>query len=253
MPANIRGVSSSPVLLLTATIDPRGCVNTLRGDPAQRLADYQQALRGWLAGGCFRRIALAENSGAEAGLFAAEAALAAQAGVEFEFVPCPAGDQDPQRGKGYGELGIIGAALAASRLVAGGGGGQVVVKGTGRYVQANAGPLAALAARGLDGCAVVCDLREHLSTSDSRVFAATVGFLVGRLLPQRGIVDDAQGVFFEHALARAVHAALAAGERWRPLPCAPRIVGVGATDDRAHRLSLSRRIRHAAMRRILAY
>ena len=253
LPATIATVPAEPVLLLTATIDPRACINTQRGDPGQRTRDYRQALQVWLAHGWFRRIVLAENSGADPAVFAAEAAAMAEHGVAFEFLACPPGDQDQARGKGFGEMGIIAAALLNSRLITDGGAMQVVVKSTGRYVQTNAGRLAALARRGLDGCAVVCDLRQQLASADSRVFAGTAAFLTQRFLPLRAMVDDARQVFFEHALARAVHAALAAGEHWRPLPCAPRIVGVGATDNRAHRLSLGKRIRHAVMRRIIAF
>lgn len=253
MPATIANVPADPVLLLTATIDPGACINTQRGDPRQRTADYRQALQAWLAHGWFRRIVLAENSGADPSLFAAEAAVMGERGVAFEFLACPPGDQDQGRGKGFGEMGIIATALKRSQLIAAGGATQVVVKSTGRYVQTNAQRLAALAGRGLDGCAVVCDLRQHLTSADSRVFAATAAFLDQHFLPLRAMVDDARQVFFEHALARAVHAALASGEQWRPLPCAPRVVGVGATDNRAHRLSVGKRIRHALMRRIIAF
>lgn len=252
-PTTIAAVPAEPVLLLTATVDPGACINTQRGDPRQRATDYRHALQAWLAHGWFRRIVLAENSGADPSLFAAEAVALADRGVAFEFLACPPGDQDQARGKGYGEMGIIAAALRSSRLIAEGGEGQVVVKSTGRYVQTNAGRLAALAGRGLDGCAVVCDLRQHLTSADSRVFAATAAFLVRHFLPLRATVDDTRKVFFEHALARAMHAALAAGEQWRPLPCAPRIVGVGATDNRAHRLSVGKRIRQALLRRIIAF
>ena len=250
---NCVDTSADATLLLTATVNPGACINTARSDPAQRLADYRQALRGWIAHGCFPKVVLAENSGVAAELFAEEAALARTRGLAFEFVPCPPGDQDPARGKGYGELGIIAAALAGSAIIAAGGSGAVVVKGTGRYVQANPRTLAALAARGLDGCAVVCDLRGNLSHADSRVFAATAGFLVGHLLPQRVVVDDRKYVFFEHVLARAVHTAMGAGASWRPLPAVPRIVGIGGTDNRGHRLSIPRRVRQALLRHLIAY
>lgn len=153
-------------------------------------------------------------------------------------------------GKGYGELGIIGHALAHAPSLAGG--ETVIVKVTGRYFVANAAPLLALLGAA-DPPAMVCDLRENLTVADSRIFAASHHFMSTYLTPLRRLADDSRQVFFEHLLARAVHAAMGAGLSWALMPMVPRILGVGATRGRHHGYALSKRLRYRLKRRLFRY
>jgi hypothetical protein len=95
-----------------------------------------------------------------------------------------------------------------------------------------------------------------LSFADSRVFAFSPEFAREWLAPLQETLNDSGGVYLEHALARAIHGAMADGKRWRPLPLEPVVIGCGGTSGRSYgtgRLRLLlRRTRRTILRRLLA-
>ena len=215
-----------PVLLLTATVDPGGMINTARSDPRLRLRDYQAAVQAWILHGPCRALVLCESSDCPAAAFADLVALARQRGRRLDYLAFRQ-DFPPRLGKGFGELGIIAHALERHPALAA---AAMVVKATGRYQVANAQCLAAQCAT--EPAAVICDLRDHLTVADCRWFAATPAFLRDYLLPRRGQCDDAAGVFLEHVLARAAHAAMADGLAWRLPRAMPVVRGITGSDAR---------------------
>jgi hypothetical protein len=242
-------VVMEPTLLLTAAVDPMGCAFTARASVEERLADYRHALRAWIARGPIARIVLCDGSSWDMGAFADLEALARSHGRRLELLSFAGQGYDRALGKGYGEIGIIAHALEQSRLIAE---ATHVFKATGRYWVANAAPFVAAVARRPE-LAVMCDLREDLRVADSRWFAATPAFLRERLVPLRPICDDSRKVFLEHALARAAHAALAAGELWALPPAYIRIVGVSGTEGRGRGMELGKRARFPLKRRMFRY
>lgn len=239
---------AGPVLLLTASVDPRGCAFTQRADPATRLRDYQDTLSRWIAARHFPRIVLCENSAWDLTAFADQRRAAQDHGVELELLGFDGQDFDRRLGKGYGELGIIAHACDHARLLAG---VTTLVKVTGRYVVGNVTPLLDLLHR--EPADIVCDLRHHLTEADCRIFAATPAFLREDLLPLRPLADDSRGVFLEHLLARAAHLAMGRGRRWALMPMVPRITGIGGSYGQAHHASFSKVLRHLVKRRIIAH
>jgi hypothetical protein len=239
-----------PVLLLTATVDPGACVMTARADPAQRLEDYRSALRGWIASRSFTRIVWCESSRWPLSAFADLQAMAADAHIALDLVSYFGQDFDMTLGKGYGELGIIQhaidhvPALADDRAV--------IVKVTGRYVVPNIAPLLRLLQASAPP-AFICDLRNDLTVADSRIFAATRSAMRTYLTPLRSLANDSAQVFFEHLLARAVHAAMGAGLAWRMMPMVPDVIGIGASTGKRHTASLSKILRHRLKRRLFSY
>jgi hypothetical protein len=169
--------------------------------------------------------------------------------VAFEYLSFrdPAGD--PVRGKGFGELGIIAHALERSLLLRDAG---VVIKATGRYQVLDDGGLLALAARD-EAPDVACDLRNHLGVADTRIFLARPDFLRRYLLPLRHLADDRAGVFLEHVLARAVHAALADGGTWTMPARPPRLRGVGGSFGQRLGLSPGKWLRWRLKRWLIGY
>jgi hypothetical protein len=236
------------VLLLTASVDPRGCAFTARADPALRLDDYRRALDRWLSSRLFTRIVWCENSTWNLEDLAPQRQAATAAGIELELLGFDGQDYDRRLGKGYGELGIIAHALDQSRLIAA---ADRVIKVTGRYFVRNAAPLVRRLQRAAPD--LICDLRLNLTVGDARIFAASPACLREDLLPLRPLANDAEGCYFEHLLARAAHLAMGRGRTWELLPMSPRIDGVGGSLDEPMRNSLSKPLRHALKRWLLRY
>ena len=219
MPASSRSV----VLLLTATIDPGNTIMVARRDPLLRLEDYRLALESWLSAEAAAKIVVCENSGYD--LTPLKRLVAARAGREVEFITFSGNQQGATRGKGYAEIGIIEHAMAQSELISN---SDVVVKCTGRLIVRNAlRILRPLASSDFD---IMCTLKRNLTFADSRLFAATPGFLRDYLFPRVDMIDDNAGITFEHALASATARALADRKRWRPFPIFPRIEGISGSD-----------------------
>jgi len=237
------------VLLLTATVDPGTCVMTARTDPQARLHDYRASLTHWFAHPPCNDIVFCENSAWPVADFQTQAEAARSAGIRFEHLSFRDDTGDPLRGKGFGEIGIIAHALAQSQILRD---ATHVVKATGRYVVHNAGDLFALAAR-TPPPDVACDLRNHLTVGDARFFLASTTFLRQHLLPLRAAIDDRAGVFFEHALARAVHAGLADGMTWAMPPRPPELSGVGGSFGQKLWTSPGKWLRWRMKRKLFGY
>jgi hypothetical protein len=221
-------VKSSParvIVLLTACINSGQVVNVARRDPTFRLLDYTRALEKWLRVTDIDGIVFCENSGADLTPLKALTRGATSA-PEVEFLSFHGQDFDPRLGKGFGEMRIIRHALDNSQLMID---SAFVVKVTGRFVVTNIESIVR-AIRNTSGVELFCDLRANLTSADSRVFCATRGFLNDYLLAYHHVVNDSEGVFFENALARAAHRAMADGKRCAGLPHAHRMVGVAGTN-----------------------
>ena len=238
---------AKPILLLTATISPGGMINTARADPAQRTADYLAALTKWVDDGPCDHLVLCESSSAPESIFAGLQERARQRGRILEYHSFQQ-DFPPHLGKGYGESGIMGHALAHSPALQS---ASVILKATGRYWVANAGKLLEQAVA--EPAAIICDLRAYLTEADCRWFAVTPHFLRTYLLPRREQCNDSTGVFMEHVLAQAIHAAMADGLRWRLPRTLSQVEGIGGTRQKRIRTSVSKHLRHAVKRSVIAY
>src|ERR1035438_513651 len=189
--------SSQPWLVLTATIDPRGMVLTVRSDPRVRLNDYEQSLRQWLHLDAFHTIVFCENSNANLGVLQDLVAQENRKSKSVRFIAFDGNGHPPHLGKGVGEMNILSHLLATLTPPP----NKPLVKVTGRYQVPNARQLCDLLAA--DPLAdVVCNFFDFDALmADSRVFAATPEFLRSYLLPLQHTVNDTGGRFFEHALA----------------------------------------------------
>ncbi len=147
-------------------------------------------------------------------------------------------------------MGILAHALAHSRLVRE---STHLFKISGRYFVANAHSLLACVRDAHPPPDIVCDLRENLTVADSRWFAGSVAFFRDHLVTRRAMIDDSRNVFFEHALARAVHSAMGAGLAWRFPATAPRLIGITGTTDKAIRIGPSKRLMHHVKHRVFRY
>ena len=212
-------------LLLTATIDPRSTVFVLRSDPRVRLDDYCLALRQWLAAPGIERIVFCENSGADLARLRSVAQEAPHR-KSLEFLSYTAPESECLRGKGYGEMGILSHVISALRLQPADG----LLKVTGRHFVANAAALLAdIHQRHRDAAVVTSpSVSGRIPTE---CFYATAGFLAGHLLENRELVNDCVGYHMEHAMARAVASAVAAGLVHAELAATPDVAGVSGTTN----------------------
>jgi len=230
---------SNIIILLTACINPGAVTAVQRSDPMARLSDYKQALRLWLGSTGVQTIVFCENSGFDLTEIETICQQRDSRHKTVEVLGFAGQEFDPRLGKGYGEMGIIAHAITRSRFITP---TSLVVKVTGRYFMRNIDKLLAamIVARDID---VFCDMREALSVADSRVFGGSVRFIANYLLPMQEHINDSEGIYFEHILARSTHRAMADGLRWAMLPEAPRIHGISGTNGMAWDESLLHNVR----------
>jgi hypothetical protein len=230
------------VLLLTATVDVKGIGFMAISDPAQRLQQYATAVAFWARVGGFDGIVFCENSGHDISGIRAELAASR---TPSEVVQYEGQGFDRSLGKGFGELSAMQRAARSPLLES----ADLVLKVNGRYVIPNATALAR-DLRALWPTDVVADLHQSLRWADSRIFAFTPAFLRDYFAPRLASLDDSKGVYFEHGLANAIHAALADDKRWCPVPGAPEIEGRSGTLGSSHRLPAWRRMARPFYRRL---
>jgi hypothetical protein len=105
------------VMLLTASINPRGMTLLKVTDPGERRRQYERSLRYLLSRPCpqISGVVFVENTGADLGEF--RAAAREYAGTETEFLSLDLNDYPRALGKGYGEFQMLDRAMETSRLV----------------------------------------------------------------------------------------------------------------------------------------
>ena len=215
-------VGERGLLVLTAAIDPRGCPDVHRSDPALRENDYIDALGRWITlmkGVCFR-ILFIENSGIDLRSFRSRI----QHSGNVDIIQYTEASDVIAKGKGNAEGRIIERIAEYLEESAHSG---VVAKCTGRLWVNN-----------FDAC--VKDLRppepffrltirRNLDIADSRFFICDCSTWQKYLRGMDNEVDEPSGVFLEHVLARRALRAIGDGVPFRPFRRLPRIQGVSAT------------------------
>jgi hypothetical protein len=238
-------------ILLTATVDIRG-VDAARNDPLERLSDYRWALERWSQTPGFDGLIFVENSGYDIDSLRRIPAAHGWTEAAVEFLSFDGQDFPRHRGKGFGETVNLEHVLSNSRLLASREARLLRVNGR-NYVQ-NIGAFAD--AIGPDtNTDILCDLRAMLIWGDGRVLGGSVRFFEHYVVPYGRDVDDSRGYYFEHALARAVHRAMADGLVWSPFPEPPRIQGFSGTSNQRHDegplLRMRKGLAHRARLRLL--
>jgi hypothetical protein len=161
------------VLLLTATIrPPAGVPMLVRTDPAQRIADYCQAVDFYcrIPVRYLSRIIFAENSEADLSPLK-EIARKHGASDRIEFLSFNGLDHAPAFGRGYGEFKLLDYAVAHSRIL------QEnpklrIWKATGRYRILNLKQMIETAPSTFE---LYCDLRSRpMPWADLRIFACSI-------------------------------------------------------------------------------
>ncbi len=215
------------VLLLTATVDPGLMTHVKRRDPRRRFKDYEQALKKWCRVPGFQSIIFCENSAFDISPLHKWTASAPEARTRVRFISFQGNDYPPHLGKGYGEMRILKHALSLASLEP----DTLIMKVTGRYFVRNVDALLGQTRtqREFD---VFCNVAPDGCWAHSVVFASTLSFFETHLFPFHERLDDSAGIYFEHVLADAIRAGMAAGLRWTGWCYPLRLSGVSGTLDR---------------------
>lgn len=214
-----RPISTSPTiaLLLTATLNPGRTPSVKVSSPEERLRDYRLAARRWLRKAhLFAERILLENSA-----HSSMASLRDEFGDEFTIISFTGNDGADQRGKGYGEAAML-ERLSTEVSVK----SDYLLKGTGRLYVRNIETLL----RGLRaGPDIVVRVSRDLSFADSRLFAVRASLTEELFAGLQEGVDEAEGIYLEHALARRVMKLASEGVRIASWPGPPYYVGRSAS------------------------
>jgi GNAT superfamily N-acetyltransferase len=212
-----------PVLVLTATIEPRHQSYVVIADPYERYLHYQRAVRRWVARhDLFSDIVFCESSGHPLcqrleGEFGDRVRV-----VALTDLP----DYPAHLGKGYGEALILERLAASAGITA-----PHVVKCTGRLYVRNARQLLA----GLDeGVDMLVRLRRDLRFADSRFFVCRTALLTDLAADLTALIDDSAHVYMEHALARCALRYRGGGARIESFPVPPLLAGRSASTNRRY-------------------
>ena len=180
------------VILLTGCINPNGMAYTSLNNIEERQEQYVNAIRHYLKKTNYP-VVFAENSGTDISNYFQESIKSGQLEcLTFQ------GNQNKEKGKGYGECEIIKYALDNSHIILSS--KQVrIVKITGRLIIKNICPIIRFHGMFSSKRTTLCMINSDFSFPDSRIIMAHIDFYRAFLLYQEKI-NDSQGYFFEHAL-----------------------------------------------------
>ena len=180
------------VILLTGCINPNGMAYTSLNNIEERQEQYVNAIRHYLKITNYP-VVFAENSGTDISNYFQEAIKSGQLEcLTFQ------GNQNKEKGKGYGECEIIKYVLDNSHIILSS--KQVrIVKITGRLIIKNICPIIRFHGMFSSKRTTLCMINSDFSFPDSRIIMAHIDFYRAFLLYQEKI-NDSQGYFFEHAL-----------------------------------------------------
>lgn len=205
-------------LLLTATLTPGHVPYLLRTDVAQRANDYVRAVRSWLPHAI--PIIFVENSNTHS----EELIALLNQRDNNEYITFQS--TVSHLGKGNGEMEIIDYAINHSKLIPQ---FETIVKVTGRHYIPN---INLLIKSFIERDTYVMALfKDNLRVVDSRVIIAKANFYTTYFLPLSTSVNEQEGVYVEHIVARAIHRAMADGKQWRLPAVAPVFIGVSGSEN----------------------
>lgn len=200
------------VILLTGCINPNGTPFTHLNDVSERQKQYVDAIHYYISNtDC--EIVFCENSNTDI------SPLFENKQERLEILTF-SGNQNKQRGKGYGEAEIIDYALCHSSFIQD---NCIIIKITGRLIINNIRQIIKSLTFRHDF--VTCLFHSDLKFADSRILCGTVSFYK-EFLENKEKMNDGKGVFFEHVLASTV---LESPLRFIPFIQEPLISGISGT------------------------
>ena len=207
-------------LLLTGTIKPNGMIFTAIQDLEVRRNHYIDSIQFWLKKTKIP-IVFVENSNVNlSSYFSNEISNG-----KLEILAFQGNDFDRRLGKGFGELNCVEYACENSIFLKN---SEFIFKVTGRYKVLNFQVFLETYMRNTE-IDLLLDFKWRLSFVDSRFFGFTPAFIKDFLSTYREALNDSNGVYLEHVLAKAALNAIADGYTFEPLVSLPRIEGYSAS------------------------
>ena len=208
----------SKVLLLTGTVNSSGVYLMKRDDTEVRLKDYLQAITKWINQFPEIKIVFVENSN-----FSKKALGDKILNHDnFEYLTFSGQDFSRSKGKGFGEINSLEYDFINSKFI---NNSDYIIKCSGRYF------FKGFSKTVKGDFDVIGNFNSKLNFMDSRVFAFKKTFFLEYFLKYKNIINDSKGVFFEHALAKAVHEALSKDGNWSPISFPIIIEGYSGTKN----------------------
>ena len=184
------------ILLLTGCINPNGMAMTALSNQEERKKQYIEAINYYLENTSYP-IVFSENSGTDiSNLFKKEINSG-----RIEYLTFP-GNQNKEKGKGYGECEIIQYALSNSKIILSSQ-DKRIAKITGRLIIRNINSITWIHNILFPRKTVFCAINSDLSFPDSRFIIAPDCFY-HTFLKSKEIINDSQGYYFEHALCDTI-------------------------------------------------
>lgn len=184
------------ILLLTGCINPNGMTMTALSNQEERKRQYVEAIHFYLSRTSYP-IVFSENSGTDIShLFKKEIKSGRLEYLSFS------GNQNKEKGKGYGECEIIQYALSNSKII------HIakdkrIAKITGRLIIRNINSIVRVHSILFPPKTVFCAINSNLSFPDSRFIIAPECFYHS-FLKSKEVINDSNGYFFEHALCDTI-------------------------------------------------
>lgn len=218
------------VLLLTGTVNSSGVHFMQRNNTEERLKDYLGALKRWLQTDGIK-IVFVENSNFPKESLGHDII----SNKNFEYLTYNGQDFSRSKGKGFGEINSFEYAFNNSILLKE---ADYVVKCNGRYFFKGFSRFENFDAD------VVGDFSQELDFMDSRVFGFKHSFFNNYFLKYKNQIDDSKGIYFEHALAMAVHELLSNNGKLRAIPFPLIIEGYSGTGNFKYNSLLSNSVKY---------
>ncbi len=233
-------------LILTATINPCGMQQAKRSDIHSREQDYLKALQYYSKFNI--SLVFCENSNSNLDKLKS---VVNYTDRDIEFFGFDGNDYPKEKGKGFGEIGILKNAFEKSQIIKK---SRYIIKITGRLSIMNlAKILHRIDSHKITTPDIFCNFRSNLALADSRFFIAKKEFYPDYLFLFHDLINDSSGIYFEHALSRAIHLALSEGMNWLPMPLPPVIKGYYGTRNAKYKTGLVRRMNKHIRHYILKY
>lgn len=208
------------VILLTGCINPNGMPFTQLTNTSERQKQYVDAIHYYINQTNIH-IVFCENSNTDI------SPLFNNAHDRLEILTFH-GNQNKQRGKGYGETEIIEFALHHSSFIHE---NSIIIKITGRLIINNIHQIINTLKYDFDF--VTCLFHSDLKFAESRIFCGTTAFYK-EFLKNKELMNDSEGIFFEHVLSSTV---LESSLRFRPFTEEPLITGISGSTGEKYQIS----------------
>ncbi|CAN5391497.1 hypothetical protein BH11BAC3_BH11BAC3_02660 [soil metagenome] len=211
----------SIIILLTGTIQVFDVPDLAMTDTDLREREYFAAIKKWTR--LNYPVIFCENSNYDSGLINEHVKnIDAQ---KFEYLKF--GTKASYLGKGHGEAEIINYVFDNSKLI---NDHTIICKATGKNFVTNAGSICKeIAESPIFQNLVIAILTQNLTIADSRFFFFRPAFYFNYWKHYLEEIDEANHQYMEHILAKAILAAVIAGEKWTLLPELPIVEGYFGT------------------------